>query len=171
MYFHSGFHAVGGSFPMFVSQPNYTNDEINDVAYLRSLEVLFSFQKHYTESDSSSSRRGLWRRLYSGIMLRASGSSLQVLQNNPLPPSSVYVEKCGSSATPVIATRLHAQENGPHYIKDFSRHVPGQGVLRDNEALGSQPLRGLMVFVLFVKKDLKSTALVFRRCRDLNIWT
>lgn len=27
-----------------------------------------------------------------------------------------------------------------------------------------------MVFVLFVKKDVKCKALVFRYCRDLNIW-
>jgi len=44
---------------MFVSHPNYTNDDTNDVAYLLGLEVLFPFQKHYTESDSSSSKRGL----------------------------------------------------------------------------------------------------------------
>jgi hypothetical protein len=91
MLFHSCFHRVGGSFPMFVSHPNYTDDDINDVAYLRGLEVLFPFQKHYTESDSSSSKRGLWRRLCSEIRLHASGSYLQVLQKSPLPPASGYL--------------------------------------------------------------------------------
>jgi hypothetical protein len=89
---HSCFHGVGGSFPMFVSHPNYTKDEINDVAYLHGLEVLFPFQKHYTESDSSSSKRVLWRRLCSEMRLHASGSYLQVLQNSPLSPSSGYLE-------------------------------------------------------------------------------
>ena len=43
-------------------------------------------------------------------------SPLQLLQNKPLQPSSGYLEKGGSSETPLIATRLHAQENSFHYI-------------------------------------------------------
>jgi hypothetical protein len=55
-----------------------------------------------------------------------------------------------------------AENNNLHYIVDFFRHVPPWGDLRDNEAPGSPPFRGFMSLVLFVRKDAKCTALVFR---------
>lgn len=118
MYFHSYFHGVSGSFPSFLSHPKYTKDEINDAAYLGGPEVFLPFQKHYTESDSSFSRRGLWRRL----RLQVSGSSLQILQKNPLPPSSAYRKR---RFLWNAGNRTHhiPHNNNLHYIMDFFRHV------------------------------------------------
>jgi hypothetical protein len=97
-HFHSFSHS--GSFLQFLSHPHCAKDDINDIAYLRGHAVFLPHSRNTTLSQMPVSQSGLYDHwLSSAIRLRVSGSSLQMLRSNPLPQSSGYLAKGGSSET------------------------------------------------------------------------